>query len=35
VALALLTAGSEPQNKDLMIRLVMNLLADNTRSGGK
>ncbi len=35
VALALLTAESEPQNKDLMIRLVMNLLADNTRSDGK
>jgi prophage maintenance system killer protein len=35
VALALLTAESEPQNKDLMIRLVMNLLADDTRSGGK
>jgi len=27
VALALLTAESEPGNKDLMIRLVMNLIA--------
>ena len=34
VALALLTAESLPQNKDLMIRLIMNLLAENTRSGG-
>ncbi len=28
VALALLTAESEPRNKDLMIRLIMNLLAE-------
>lgn len=35
VALALLTAESLPQNKDLMIRLIMNLLAENTGSGGK
>ncbi|MCR4345977.1 MAG: virulence RhuM family protein [Sulfuricaulis sp.] len=28
VALALLTAESEPRNKELMIRLIMNLLAD-------
>jgi len=34
VALALLTAESLPQNKDLMIRLMMNLLAENTGSGG-
>jgi prophage maintenance system killer protein len=34
VALALLTAESQAQNKDLMIRLIMNLLAENTRSGG-
>jgi prophage maintenance system killer protein len=30
VALALLTAESQPQNKDLMIRLIINLLAENT-----
>jgi prophage maintenance system killer protein len=35
VALALLTAESQPQNKDLMIRLTMNLLAEDTGSGGK
>jgi prophage maintenance system killer protein len=29
VALALLTAESEPRNKELMIRLIMNLLAEN------
>lgn len=29
VALALLTAESEPRNKDLMIRLIMNLIAGN------
>jgi len=34
VALALLTAESQAQNKDLMIRLIMNLLAENTRSRG-
>jgi hypothetical protein len=34
VALALLTAESQAQDKDLMIRLIMNLLAENTRSGG-
>jgi hypothetical protein len=28
VALALLTAESEPRNKELMIRLIMNLLAE-------
>jgi prophage maintenance system killer protein len=35
VALALLTAESQPQNKDLMIRLIVNLLAEDTGSGGK
>ncbi|MEO6665658.1 MAG: Fic family protein, partial [Nitrospiria bacterium] len=35
VALALLTAGSEPANKDLMIRLIMNLLAEGRSFGGK
>ena len=35
VALALLTAESEPQNKDLMIGLIMNLLAERTTVGGK
>lgn len=35
VALALLTAESQPQNKDLMIRLIMNLLAEGTGSGEK
>jgi prophage maintenance system killer protein len=31
VALALLIAESEPSQKDLMIRLTLNLLADRTR----
>jgi hypothetical protein len=35
VALALLTAESQPQNKDLMIRLIMNLLAEGTTVGGE
>ncbi len=30
VALALLIAESEPSQKDLMIRLVLNLLGDET-----
>ena len=30
VALALLTAEGEPHNKDLMIRLIMNLIAGST-----
>ncbi len=29
VALALLTAESEPRNKELMIRLIMNLISTN------
>lgn len=35
VALALLVAASDPAQKDVLIRLIVNLLGESTHSAGK